>query len=279
MKSLSLLSLTVGAVMCLTSCGSDDAEHDTITVSSPSCFCYVQDLTTGQGTTIPNVSATATFDRSEYKASLRLPYVTTAGNLGYVSGDGLALKIDTSTWEYKVTDATISSGSQTLSNITVHYDQPTTIDGVDCEGMYVSYTVDSQYQVTFIPYTTMCTATTETLNTTDQSTFPTTKTVYTITIEPTTNAATLIVTNAAFASGMPSLGAMTFGGLTATFHNGGYVLSCDELIPSISDTPYPRYKIEDLEATAHLDSQIKLTFRCMSVFKVDAYLTPTYSPM
>lgn len=80
--------------------------------------------------------------------------------------------------------------------------------------------------------------------------------------------ATLTINNAKFAERMPAL-TMQFKGIAVGFSGDNYVMSSDELIPEIADTPYPNYKITNFTGSFNAtDGQLE--FECAGTWKVTA---------
>lgn len=88
----------------------------------------------------------------------------------------------------------------------------------------------------------------------------------------------LKVNKASFAAAMPQLGTMEFAGLAVTIVDGGYILTCDSLVPTIGSTPYPRYTVTNLRMEVDLHGDSELKFTCMGVFDVTAVYEAAYTP-
>lgn len=157
-------------------------------------------------------------------------------------------------------------------------------------GLYLSLTFADGSRATFFPYTCRGFGATETTNTSaGDSKFVSTKTSYTIELRPESHTATLVISNAAFAEGMPALGDMELrssqeNGETDDLHlslsHEGYRLEAPMIIPSIAGVPYLRYSITALGAEAELDkNRLDLGFNCMRVFRVNAVTTAVDMPM
>lgn len=72
-----------------------------------------------------------------------------------------------------------------------------------------------------------------------------TESTYVIDLSDDMKTATLTINNAKFAERMPPL-TMQFKGISVEPTENGYVLSSEELIPEIANTPYPGYLITGL---------------------------------
>ncbi len=152
------------------------------------------------------------------------------------------------------------------------------IDEVEMDGVTVSYGVNGSVSVTNVPYRAVFEGATETVNSASGSAYVSTETNYVVDIDPRTMTGVLKVNNAAFAAEMPKLGTMEFAGLAVTIVDGGYILTSDELVPSIAGTPYPRYTVTNLRMKVDLNSGSELEFTCMGVFAVDAVFEAVYTP-
>lgn len=94
---------------------------------------------------------------------------------------------------------------------------------------------------------------------------------YAVTLDPETMKAKIEIFGAKFAEKMPSLD-MTFSDVPFTASVTGYTLTCDELIPTIKNVPYPDYAITNLLGQGNLASGLNLQFDCMGVYTVRAQL-------
>lgn len=92
-------------------------------------------------------------------------------------------------------------------------------------------------------------------------------TVCTLKLIPSTMKATLVLDNVNFAERMPALSGMTFDGLNIKPDGTGIDIENEKFIPTISDTPYPRYEITDFEAELK-GGDIEITFTCMGTYDV-----------
>lgn len=165
----------------------------------------------------------------------------------------------------------------TLTDLRIVFYDPEQINGQTLKGASVEFDVNGIYEVNAIPYTSVLSGTSITTNATAGTTFQSTKTVYTFSIDPQTRKADIIVTGASFAANMPSLGDMHFDDVDVTFTDSGYSLYCAALTPSISGTPYPNYAITNLMGDVDPDdNETDFQFNCMRVFTVKAELNGSY---
>lgn len=94
---------------------------------------------------------------------------------------------------------------------------------------------------------------------------------YAVTLDPEAMKAKIEIFGAKFAEKMPSMD-MTFGDVPFTASATGYTLTCDELIPTITNVPYPDYAITNLIGQGNLLSGLNLQFDCMGIYTVQAQL-------
>ncbi len=92
---------------------------------------------------------------------------------------------------------------------------------------------------------------------------------YAVTLDPSTMLADIDIYQAEFAANMPAMD-MNFANVSFSVSNLGYKLTCEELIPTIKDVPYPNYKITGLVGDATFASGLDLRFNCMETYSVQA---------
>ncbi len=123
-------------------------------------------------------------------------------------------------------------------------------------------TIDDM-NITFIPQTIETIGKTIVTSPTTGS-FYSTSMSYRIVVKSDTKA-DIHVINPKFAEQMPSVGDMLFPDVDLTMDDrGGYNLTAQSLIPTISGVPYPSFAISNLSAEVSLDdlNDIDITFRC-----------------
>lgn len=276
-----LSAITLATAM--SACGGGDTPvHDITEAISASSFTYVTDQA-GVGRVFSGPTYRVSFDNDEKTATVKME------NVVWADGTQAASYVFTGVdWKFnpdnkaRVIDCNRlqPDGAQTpvITDLDITMYEPKEINGQTVAGLSVSYTVDGKYEVTNVPYRTMFTGSTETVNKTDNSSFETTKTTYAVDIDPQSMTGVLKITSAAFASNMPSLN-MEFPGLIVNVVDGGYRLHSDNLIPTIAGTPYPRFAISDFEMDVELDGDSRLEFGCMGIYKVEAFFEATYTPV
>lgn len=296
-KYMMLFACTAGALMW--SCGNDHNEESTdnlVEVVSASSFSYVSEVTTGIGRVYDGPTYRITFNDDKRTAKVEMQNVKYADGqtaASYVFSDvpfivdrsNNARVIDVS----RITPDKASSPVVTDLDIVVLPEKEIDMNGdatkpVAMDGVAVSYEVDGKYEVTNIPYRMVFEGTTTTTKNTDQSTFVSTKTTYVVDIDKKDMKGVLKINSPSFAANMPTLGTMEFAGLDVTLEDGGYILTCAQLIPTIAGTPYPPYVISNLKMTVELDGESELRFNCMKdktgadVFTVDVNCPAAYTP-
>lgn len=85
---------------------------------------------------------------------------------------------------------------------------------------------------------------------------------YTVTVDPETKVATLVISDADFLAGMPALGDMTFPGIKYTVTDNVVKLTCDALIPLIGERPFSGFPISNFQARWVPDRTLDLQFIC-----------------
>lgn len=291
-KYMMLLACTAGALMW--SCGSNDSGEENpdnlVEVVSASSFSYVSEVSTGIGRVYDGPTYRITFNDDKRTAKVEMQNVKYADGqtaASYVfssvpftvdrSSNARVIEINRITPDKAsapvITDLEIVALPEKDIDMNGDATKPVAMDGVA-----VSYEVDGKYEVTNIPYRTVFEGTTTTTNNTDQSKFVSTKTTYVVDIDMKNMTGVLKINSPSFAANMPTLGTMEFAGLDVTLKDGGYVLTCAQLIPSIGGTPYPRFTITNLKMEVELGGESELEFNCMQVFNVDAKCPAAYTP-
>lgn len=95
--------------------------------------------------------------------------------------------------------------------------------------------------------------------------------LYQIVLDESTMQATIDIFGAKFAEKMPAMD-MKFAGVAFELSNKGYILECNELIPTIKDVPYPNYKVTNLNGDAMFETGLSLDFDCKETYSVQANL-------
>lgn len=282
MKYFHFLPATALAAVMAACGGNETPVHDITEAITASSFSYVTDQM-GVGRVFAGPTYRVSFDNDDKTATVKME------NVVWADGTQAASYVFTGVeWKFnpdnkaRVIDCArlIPDGAMTpvISDLEITMYEPHEFGDKVVPGMSVSYTVDGKYDVTNVPYRTMFTGATETVNSTDNSSFETTKTTYAVDIDPNSMTAVLKITNAAFAENMPSLN-MEFPGLIVNVVDGGYRLHSEMLIPTIAGTPYPRFAITDFEMDVELDGDSRLEFGCMTIYKVEAFFEAAYTPV
>lgn len=276
------------------SCGSNDHNEENtdnlVEFVSASSFSYVTEMSTGLGNQYEGPTYRITFNDDKRTAKVEMQNVRYAfgqtaasyvfSNVPFtVDRSNNARVIDVN----RITPDKASAPVFTDLEIVALPEKDIDMNGdatkpVAMDGVAVSYEVDGKYEVTNIPYRTVFEGTTTTTNNTDQSKFVSTKTTYVVDIDMTNMTGVLKINNPSFAANMPTLGTMEFAGLDVNIVDGGYELTCAQLIPSIGGTPYPRFAITNLSMKVELDGDAELKFNCMQVFSVVAECPAAYTP-
>ena len=85
---------------------------------------------------------------------------------------------------------------------------------------------------------------------------------YTVTIDPATKEATLVISDADFLAGMPSLGDMIFPGIKYVVADNIVKLNCEALTPRIGERPFSAFPITNFQARLVPDRTLDLQFVC-----------------
>lgn len=268
------------------SCGSDsqdNPEENIVEAVSASSFSYVSDVATGVGLVFEGPTYRIKYNEDALTAEVKMENIRFADAMSptsyLFSGVPYTVEPRSKTKIIDIDRITPDSDKATVFTDLEIVALPTeNIDGVDMDGVTVSYRVNNSVSVTNVPYRAVFAGTTETVNTTDQSSFISTETTYTVDIDPRTMTGVLKVNKASFAAAMPQLGTMEFAGLAVTIVDGGYILTCDSLVPTIGSTPYPRYTVTNLRMEVDLHGDSELKFTCMGFFDVTAVYEAAYTP-
>ena len=150
--------------------------------------------------------------------------------------------------DYKVTDLNGSIAAYALRNSTTS----SMVTAITV--LQISYTVNDKYDI----YYTNCSTTTSAEGI---APFTTTVTTYLVNFITSTKANVTIV-SAQFAQRMPQM-TMVFPGVDVEMTASGYVFKADELIPKISDTPMPSYKVTNFRMeTSSKGAVASVAFNC-----------------
>lgn len=282
------------------SCGSNEQNEENtdnlVEVVSASSFSYVTEMSTGLGNQYDGPTYRITFNDDKRTAkvemqNVRYAFGQTAASYVFssvpftVDRSNNARVIDVNRITPDKASAPVFTDLEIVAlpekDIDMNGDatKPVTMDGVA-----VSYEVDGKYEVTNIPYRAVFEGTTTTTNNIKQSKFVSTKTTYVVDINMKNMTGVLKINSPSFAANMPTLGTMEFAGLDVTLIDGGYVLTCAQLIPTIAGIPYPPYEITNLKMTVELDGESELRFNCMkneqgdAIYTVDAECPAAYTP-
>lgn len=285
MKSY-IMPIACAACMCLFSCGSDNSdnpEKELVEAVTASSFSYVSDNATGVGLVFEGPTYRIKYNEDALTAEIKMENIRFADNMSATSYvfSNVPYSVDARTKTKKIDVAKLtpdSDNTTVFNNVRILSQPPVEIDGVEMDGVTVSYGVNGDVTVTNVPYRAVFEGTTETVNTGAGSSYVSTETNYVVDIDPRTMTGVLKVNKAAFAAEMPQLGTMEFAGLAVTIVDGGYILTSSQLVPTIAGTPYPRYTITDLRMEVDLNSESELKFTCMGVFDVDAVFEAVYTP-
>lgn len=191
------------------------------------------------------------FDPAQQAISFELP----ATRFGYKD----------SGWELKPgTTFDINSGTHhTISNLNIVFNSRA--NGTQAL-VNLSFTVDENYEVCYILRQNVFAGTTKTfdINKTDDI-FTTENPLYLVQLNADGKSAIISIANPQFVSNMPTtIQTMQFPGITVKYVRGGIDLECAKLTPTISETPYPRFEITDLDAEMRPGKEFDLNFKCMA---------------
>ncbi len=274
------------AGLCLCSCGGnsdDNPDKEIYEAVSASSFSYVSDNATGVGLVFEGPTYRIKYDEDALTAEIKMENIKFSDKMSATSYvfSNVPFSVDPRTGTKILDVARLtpdSDNTPVFTDVEILAQPLKKIDEVEMDGVTVSYEVNGSVSVTNVPYRAVFEGATETVNSASGSAYVSTETNYVVDIDPRTMIGVLKVNNAAFAAEMPKLGTMEFAGLAVTIVDGGYILTSDELVPSIAGTPYPRYTVTNLRMKVDLNSGSELEFTCMGVFAVDAVFEAVYTP-
>ncbi len=274
------------AGLCLCSCGGnsdDNPDKEIYEAVSASSFSYVSDNATGVGLVFEGPTYRIKYDEDALTAEIKMENIKFSDKMSATSYvfSNVPFSVDPRTGTKIIDVARLtpdSDNTPVFTDVEILAQPLKKIDEVEMDGVTVSYEVNGSVSVTNVPYRAVFEGATETVNSASGSAYVSTETNYVVDIDTRTMIGVLKVNNAAFAAEMPKLGTMEFAGLAVTIVDGGYILTSDELVPSIAGTPYPRYTVTNLRMKVDLNSGSELEFTCMGVFAVDAVFEAVYTP-
>lgn len=280
---LLLLTLMTMVLSVTTSCLDNDNDNDRISVQVKydRVFSSVRNSATG-----------TTFNSPETVYTIEIDYTNRLMRIG-VNNIRLNQTDDSHTFVLegvKLTSATTdgallaeASSLQPVDGITVTDLKVSLRDRV-IDGIYrpvysISYTVNSDYQVTVVPNTCYYFGTLTSVNDATGATFTKTNLPVEVTFDLATNKAKMRLKGVKFVAAMPRELDMTFPGIDFTTSPTGYSLKASSIIPEIGEDPYPGYPITNLNATATMSSgKMESTFTCtpekMGAYTVSLSLSP-----
>ena len=94
------------------------------------------------------------------------------------------------------------------------------------------------------------------------SKYTSTKSVYNVVFDTDNKIASLVITDADFLEGMPSLQPMTFPDISYTVGESAVILNCASLTPTIGGRPFSMFPISGLQAKLVTDTSLDLQFIC-----------------
>lgn len=290
------LFLPLIAAVVLTGCGTDDPDKELLNDTFDGYFSYnvKGDTAEDEGYILPVGNIAVSFDDDNKKADITIK--------GFSYGDPQ---------HFNTTDLVLTGlgytadndGVRTLVADNISQGQ---IEGVSIERLQLVYYPDRNVNdnlyhglavriklgdtdITLMPARAYGIGATETTNIRSESQFVSSKTSYMTWVDAGARTAKIEVRDAAFAENMPALGTMTFSSsnpisesgipLKVTLRPGGYTITADSIIPTIASTPYPKYKITELNTESDLfGNESSIEFKCMGVFQVRAEVTGCYTP-
>lgn len=269
LTKITAVMLIVLAAVGISACN-DDKDNDVVTSCTvTSCYTMMTDKNVG-GVAVPSADISFVIEQNWTTATadikisgLRLPDGSSYPSFTLVD---CPWTVDSDSWMiFSAQAPTIESdGTSSVAPVLDNFKfemLSRTVGQVFAPGVSFSFGVNSAYLVqgAYSPFFLIG----ETISTPDGGkSFTSYSPAYSIAIDNASLTATINIIGAQFADGMPSLN-MEFSGIKATFcDDGSYLLSCDDLIPTISDTPYPNYPISDLRGTLDPVDGMELTFVC-----------------
>lgn len=283
---LMAISSALVSCMVMTSCIDDDKEPvNKASYGYKPVFNSVTDLTTGETFYTPDITYQLVLDYthstlSMSNSNLQLTSTSSPGSieingLSYrLNSDGalfvsapLASNVISSPSTYKVSDVNVTL----LDRF---------IDGVAYEPLiHIDYTIDDRYLVTVTPQTLYYygTLTSTNLTTGDEFTQENVRAI--VTLEPRKGTANLDLKGIKFVQAMPRTLDMTFPGINFKTNTVGFTLDSDNLIPTISNDPFPAYPISDLSSKANLSTGVMpLEFDCHPAGMDKYHITIEFGP-
>lgn len=261
----SLLSALI-SVVALTSCSSSDDPDTIIQYQIPPCFSYVTDLSQGVSANGTSMTYTIQLNYTKLTADVYINGLELTDNTAYptITLKDVPWTMGTDGW--KVIEGTnIKSTVNGFGTAPVFTSVRIKIfDRMVGEyynpGFEVSFVLDNRFRV-LSAIADQVQVGTSVSTSPDGEEFQCNTTAYVLTFNTKTMRASLFLSGAKFASQMPALD-ITFDNIPFTFAGNTAVLSCDALIPTINDTPYPAFPISKLTGVYNFGKGLELEFGC-----------------
>lgn len=259
--------LLAAAVLGFTACN-DNNDDELVTVCSvTSCYTMMTDKTAGGA---PVASSEVSFsieqDWNTAKADIKISGLRLPDGSSYTSFTlvDCPWSVDNDGWMvFSATNPLISSetaAAPSLDNFELKL-LNRSVGQAYAPGVSFSFTVNSTYfvQGSRKPFFLIG----ETVSTPEGGMpFTSYSPTYSVDVDNAKSEATINIMGAQFANGMPALN-ISFAGIKSSFReDGSYLLTCDNLIPTIDSTPFEDYPISDLSATLDPEKGMKLVFVC-----------------
>lgn len=270
------LCATVAVVgLSLTSCNDNDNSQEIRTTQGfTDCYAAVTDLATGATSYVENCRITLDLDWTNAKADISITGLRTNTNLPVIKISDVSWGVSSESGWMQAKAVMTTASASTFATYTINDFNLQWIDRTNLgqalgtpaayyPGAVFSFDIDGKYRIvgSRLPFllfgTTVSTAP-------DGTTFSSTKTYYSVTLDLAKMTANVVIGKAQFSSGMPSMD-MIFPNVPVTIDSNGIITltSSGEITPQLTDkTPQPEFPITAVNGTIDPAKGMTLDFTC-----------------
>lgn len=263
-KFIVYICTIIAALLLLCACSSSDS--DTVTEQRfPSCFAYVNDMTTGVDATYSQVGYTLRLNYTNLTAEVDITNLRTTDGNSYslitlqnvpwtIDRDG-CIKVSGSNIPAK----TGTGSSLVFSSFNIRLTERM-VDNQYSPGFVIYYTIDMRHAVLSSNQDQVIFG--KTISTSDSGKpFETENTVYKLYFNADTRRLNLSMLKASFIGQMPAMN-IDLENIPFTFEGQSARFSVDNIIPKIGGKDYPSFPISNLKGQFNFGNDFTLTFIC-----------------
>lgn len=269
MKFIKLLPLLLLPALILPSCGDNDEPREnmvSLTIDSKLNYISSYDLSTSTTEIFPgaNYGIIANMDRNAIELSVNdLQFNKGERAISFTLPE-MRMNVIHTGWKLEQKESvSVQAGASTVTVSDIKIDFNLRANGSQ-NLVLLSFVLDGRYAInTFFTHNQFIGTTTSTdLSDPADDPFTTQQSQYLVVFDGKTNKVQVQIANPKFLDKMPPLSIMVFDAIPMNFSNDGFTFSASEIIPSIKGTPYPDFKVSNLEGKVVAGKTLTLKFDC-----------------